>query len=141
MWEELGKLQVDFLVGQGLKSDHTFLDVGCGSLRAGRLLVDYLDPLHYYGIDINIDVMKAGYDNELTDEQRSRMPLANLRCTDRFDADFAIPFDMAIAQSVFTHLSLNQIRLCLFRLSKVMQPGGRFLRRFSRKPRVCRWTQ
>ncbi len=130
LWEELGKLQVDFLAEQGLRPHHQFIDVGCGSLRAGRLLVDYLEPRHYYGIDINVDVMKAGYDHELTDEQRSRLPLVNLRCTDRFDADFGHPFDMAIAQSVFTHLSLNNIRLCLFRLAKVMKPGAKFFATF-----------
>ena len=33
---------------------------------------------------------------------------------------------MAIAQSVFTHIPLNQMRLCLYRVAKVMRPGGRF---------------
>ena len=33
---------------------------------------------------------------------------------------------MAIAQSVFTHMPLNMMRLCLYRVSKVMKPGGRF---------------
>jgi hypothetical protein len=37
--------------------------------------------------------------------------VANLRSTDRFDNDFGVAFDVAIAQSVFTHMPLNMMRL------------------------------
>ncbi len=134
-WDDLGRHQFDFLLGEGLQPAHTFVDVGCGSLRAGRHLIDYLDPGNYYGIDANVSLLQAGYDVELSDEQRSRMPIANLRANDRFDADFGVEFDMAIAQSVFTHISLNHIRLCLYRLAKSMSPGGRFFATFFEEPR------
>jgi len=133
LWDEMGRLQRDFLVEQGLRPDMRFLDVGCGSLRAGRLLVPYLDPGHYYGIDIGAEIIEAGYERELDDETRARLPLGNLRMTDRFDADFGVPFDMAIAQSVFTHVTLNHIRLCLYRLGKVMKPGARFFATFNQR--------
>ena len=54
--------------------------------------------------------------------------------TDRFDADFGVQFDMAIAQSVFTHVSLNHVRLCLHRVAKVMKPGGKFFATFTERP-------
>ena len=44
-----------------------FLDVGCGSLRAGRFISQYVDPGNYYGIDINHSLLVAGYDAELDD--------------------------------------------------------------------------
>jgi len=135
-WNVIGHLQIDFLREQGLRPEHRFLDVGCGGFRAGRHLVDYLEPGHYYGIDIGHDVMRAGYDHELSDAQRARLPIGNLRVTDRFDADFGVSFDMAIAQSVFTHINLNRIRLCLHRVAKVMRPGSRFFATFNeRRPR------
>lgn len=81
------------------------------------MLVDYLQPGNYYGIDINHSVLQAGYDRELDDDQRARLPAENLRATDRFDIDFGVQFDMGIAQSVFTHMSLNHIRLCLYRVA------------------------
>ena len=126
LWEEMGQKQLEFLQEQGLRPEHRFLDVGCGSFRAGRLLVDYLDPGNYYGIDINASLMERGYELELNDEQRERLPVENLRVTDRFDADFGEPFDMAIAQSVFTHMSLNNCRLCLHRIGASMKPGAKF---------------
>lgn len=135
-WDVLGPLQIDFLREQGLLPEHRFLDVGCGGFRAGRHLVDYLEPGHYYGIDIGHDVMRAGYDHELTDDQRARLPIGNLRMTDRFDADFGVRFDMAIAQSLFAHINLNRVRLCLHRVAKVMPPGARFFVTFNeRRPK------
>lgn len=134
MWDEMGKLQEEFLVGQGLRPSDRFLDVGCGSLRAGVRLVDFLEPGHYHGIDISHQVLVAGHQHELTQQQRERLPAANLRATDRFDADFGVPFDMAIAQSLFTHISLNHIRLCLFRVAKVMRGGGKFFATFNERP-------
>jgi SAM-dependent methyltransferase len=130
MWDRMGQLQLDYLKSVGLQPKHRLLDVGCGSLRAGLRLVDYLDPGNYYGIDINHSVLEAGYFHELTEAQRQRLPVANLRSTDRFDGDFGVQFDMAIAQSVFTHVSLNHMRLCLYRVAKVMAPGGKFYATF-----------
>lgn len=129
-WEEIGTLQRDFLISRGLHPNMKLLDVGCGSLRAGTLLVDYLEPGNYFGVDINPSIIEAGYNFELDDVARDRLPIGNLRATDRFDVDFGVTFDMAIANSVFTHISLNHIRLCLFRLAEVMSPGGRFFATF-----------
>jgi SAM-dependent methyltransferase len=133
-WDELGELQLGFLKANGLRPDHLFLDVGCGALRAGRLIASYLNPGNYYGIDINQSLMTTGYEQELDDAGRARLPLSHLRATDRFDADFGVRFDMAIAQSVFTHVSLNWMRLCLYRVAKVVKPGGRFYVTFFEEP-------
>lgn len=133
-WELMGEKQLDFLVSRGLKPQHRLLDVGCGSLRAGRMLVRYLDPGNYYGIDVNESLVAAGYEHELDDESRQRLPISNLRITDRFDADFGVTFDMAIAQSVFSHLSLNHMRLSLARVAKVTAPGARYYMTFFEQP-------
>jgi SAM-dependent methyltransferase len=134
-WEQMGRLQLEFLIAHGLQPEHRFLDVGCGSLRAGRYLVNYLEPGHYYGTDINHGLIEAGYELELDDPQRARLPQSNLHATDRFDNDFGVSFDMAIAQSVFTHISLNMMRLCLYRVAKVMKPDATFYATFFERGR------
>jgi SAM-dependent methyltransferase len=134
-WDELGELQLEFMIAQGLRPEHRLLDVGCGALRAGIRFVDYLDPGGYYGIDINQTLLDAGFEHELPDDLRSKLPRDHLLATERFDCDFGVQFDFAIAQSVFTHISLNQIRLCLFRLADVMPPGARFLASYFEAPR------
>lgn len=133
-WDELGELQLEFMVAQGLRPEHRLLDVGCGALRAGIRFVDFLQPGRYYGIDINQSLLDAGFERELSDNLRSKLPPDHLRATDRFECDFGVQFDFAIAQSLFTHISLNQIRLCLFRLATVMPPGGRFLASYFEAP-------
>jgi SAM-dependent methyltransferase len=126
MWDTAGRLNLDFLKAAGLRPEHKFLDVGCGEFHSSKELIDYLNPGNYYGIDENASLLRAGYEVELNDEQRSRLPLENLRVTDRYDADFGVHFDFALASALFTHLSLNDIRLCLYRISKVMKAGGKF---------------
>jgi SAM-dependent methyltransferase len=117
-----------------LRPDMKFLDVGCGAFRAGVHLVEYLDPGNYYGIDANLSVMEAGYAHELGRKRRRKLPLTNLRATDRFNVDFGVEFDMAIAQSVFTHMSLNFVRLCLHRVAEVMKTGSVFFVTFNEAP-------
>ncbi len=34
-WDEMGKLQYNFLLEQGLKPRQILMDIGCGSLRGG----------------------------------------------------------------------------------------------------------
>jgi SAM-dependent methyltransferase len=134
VWDTHGERQLEYLKAQGLSPHHRLVDLGCGPFRAGRFFVDYLEPGHYYGVDANHSLLQAGYDVELTDAQRERLPVTNLRANDRFDADFGVAFDFAIAQSVFTHVSINHVRLCLARLAPSMRVGGEFYATFFRRP-------
>lgn len=132
-WDTHGRTQLDYLLSRGLKRTDTVLDVGCGCFRAGRHLIDYLEPERYFGVDANLSLLQAGYDFELSDEQRAKLPPSHLRANERFNVDFGVPVDLAIAQSVFSHVSLNHIRLCLFRVAKVVRPGGVLLATFFEK--------
>ena len=82
----------EYLKAQGLQPHHRLVDIGCGPFRAGRHFIDYLDPGNYYAVDANHSLIQAGYDVELSDEQRDRLPVTNLRANDRFDVDFGVPF-------------------------------------------------
>ena len=60
MWEEIGRLQFEFLRARGLKPGHRLLDIGCGSLRGGIHAIKYLDTGNYYGLDINPSLIEGG---------------------------------------------------------------------------------
>jgi len=136
LWEELGTLQFEHLKQEGLRPEHLLLDVGCGSLRGGVHFISYLNPGHYFGIDINQSFLDAGYDIELAQAGlQGRMPRENLACTAEFQPPWAgVLFDFAIAQSVFTHLMLNRIRQCLTRIAPHMKPDGVFYATFFERP-------
>ncbi len=46
-WEEIGKLQFDFLRSKGLKPESYLLDIACGSLRLGVKAIPFLEREHY----------------------------------------------------------------------------------------------
>lgn len=50
----------DLAIQYGLKPEHTCVDYGCGSLRVGQHLIDYLQPEKYLGLDIVSDFYEAG---------------------------------------------------------------------------------
>ena len=128
VWEELGALQFETLKAQGLKPAHKFLDIGCGCLRGGVHFVPYLDAGHYYGCDINEQLLEVGYKEELSEQDRGKLPRDHLKTIGDFDFSvFETRFDYALALSVFTHLPFNHIRICLERLAAQMNPGGVFL--------------
>jgi SAM-dependent methyltransferase len=131
LWDVAGPAQLEFMIGQGMKPSDRLIDIGCGAMRGGIHFARYLDPGNYYGTDINDRLIKAARDIEipkagLTD----RVPRENLRITGKFDGDFGVQFDYAFANSVFSHLPMNIIRLCLAQTAKVMRPGGSFYATF-----------
>lgn len=118
MWDEIGALQLSFLQRNGLTPNNRLLDIGCGSLRLGVRAVDYLDPGNYWGTDLNAGLLDAGYEKEIIPAGLSgKLPRAHLvEDTDFTFAGIPKQIDFAMAQSVFTHLPLNHLRLCLVSL-------------------------
>lgn len=133
LWDELGRLQFDFMVGKGLLPHHVFLDVGCGALRGGVYFINYLNMGMYQGLDINESLIEAAK-KELADAGLSdKYP--KLLVNDRFEASlFGRNVDFALALSVFTHLYTNHIVRCLVEVRKVLQPDGKFYATFFEAP-------
>jgi SAM-dependent methyltransferase len=126
-WDEIGKLQFDFMVSQGLKPEHYLLDIGCGSLRGGLHFIRYLEPGRYWGIDNNQALLGVGkrlvFDNGLAHKRPFLTYLQNFE----FGLD-CIKVDFAIAQSLFTHLPLKKIWQCIENVKPVL--NGEFYATF-----------
>jgi SAM-dependent methyltransferase len=115
--------QFRFLYDKGTKPHHNLLDIGCGWLRLGQVLLPYLEEGRYFGMDavqIHLDIGARFLRATGVTQQPS------LLCDTEFSFErFGAQFDIAISHAVFTHLTHEQIRLCLAQLKKVMRPGGR----------------
>ena len=132
-WEEMGKLQFSFLLKQGLRPEQRFLDIGCGCLRGGLHFVDYLKTGHYFGIDISHEILNAGTKELMAHNLTHKRPVL----VQMGDFDFSKldrNFDYALAQSVFTHLPLNDIIRCIMNVEKVLVQGGCFYATFFENP-------
>jgi len=124
LWDEVGLLQFRFLREAGLRRDHRLLDIGCGSLRAGVHLIAYLDAGGYMGVDKEPDLIRLGIERELdTEVYEAKRPVLMVLTDFEFDRLPVAP-DIAWANSVFTHLPPDAIRLCLTNLRSVIAPGG-----------------
>lgn len=125
-WLEFGQMQFDYLLKHGLKPTDRVLEIGCGNLRAGRLLIDYLDVGNYYGIDISGEVLiSAGH---ILSESGLQEKLPRLALTEDLTFDF-LPtdyFTAVHANSVFTHCPIEIIDECLANISRVMAPTAFF---------------
>ena len=129
MWEEIGKLQFDFLRQQGLLPEHKLLDIGCGALRGGVHFVAYLDPGNYYGLDLNSSLLEAGRRELALAGLTHKNP--HLAVSDSFALQkFGQTFDYLLAVSVFTHVFTNDILSCLRAAREVLAVDGRFFASF-----------
>lgn len=128
MWNEMGDLQYNWFLNNGLKPENTFLDVGCGSLRGGIHFIKYLNNGNYYGIDLNQSLINAG---KIELQEQNMNKISNLMVNGDFEFNlFNQRFDFALAQSVFTHLPTNHILKCLINIDRVLNKGGKFYATF-----------
>lgn len=108
-WNEISNLQFQFLKDQGMVPESTLLDIACGSLRLGHLAIPYLLPSHYYGIEKEEWRVQEGIEKELGGVTNG----AQFSICDDFDIKSDRKFDFMMAQSLFTHLTLDDISKCL----------------------------
>ena len=125
MWYGIGMLQYHYLVAQGLRPSSKFLDIACGSLRLGQYLIPYLDKGNYFGLDAEPGLIEAGLAYELPSEIVAMKTPVFATNTD-FDFSFIGRFDFAMAQSLFTHLVMQDIDICFKNLRDKAHKDSRF---------------
>ena len=128
LWDTIGPLQLDFMRSRGLQNNSTLLDLGCGSLRGGVHLVRYLEPANYFGIDINHFLLDAGYDKELSEEAKLKLPRSSLYASPNYDATHfgTAKFDFALSVSLWTHLHASELHRCLSAMRPAMRAGAKY---------------
>lgn len=123
-YDFMGATQFRLLCTLGLRASHRVLDFGCGSLRAGRLIMSYLDPGNYFGIEPNAWLIEDAVARQLG-EDLIRIKAPRFDHNDRFDTSvFGCGFDFILAQSIFSHTGPGLVRTGLGSFASTVEPSG-----------------
>lgn len=123
-WDRRGRFQVLFLKAMGTPPSARLLDIGCGPLRAGVHLIDYLDPGNYIGFDYNVDFIMAA--EAIIEKQSLTSKQPEVTCISDFDCSGRNwSADVGLAFSVLNHCSEQQKKLFFQRIPQVLRPGAR----------------
>lgn len=124
--DEYGAFQLEFLKARGLAPDARFLEFGCGDLRLGEKVIPYLREGRYFGADLN----QRNLDRGAAHLAGKGIGLARAQLFATYDTSLApVPdgsVDMAFSNSVFSHLTLNTILLCLTSIAPKLRPGAAY---------------
>jgi cyclopropane fatty-acyl-phospholipid synthase-like methyltransferase len=125
-----------FLQRHGLSPTTRFLDYGCGWLRTGRQVMTIIPPAQYVGLDISGERIAVGQ-RKLAAEG---IPAGSYRthvvrdCLLNEVSD--LTFDLAWANSVFSHMPRNDIATTLRSMKSRLAADGAFIFSFVRIDRV-----
>lgn len=120
----------NLLTSIGLRQHHRVVDIGCGSLRVGRLLIPYLNEGNYIGIEPNKWLVEDGIANELgMDQVRIKRPAFSF-LTSMDDFKDSLGLDYAIAQSIFSHCGQDLIKQWLSQISFHLKDNGAMIATF-----------
>jgi len=136
-YDLMGASQFRLLTALGLREHHTLLDFGCGSLRAGRMLIAYLEKGRYFGIEPNKWLIDEAIERELgADLMTIKAP------SFRHEADFQThrfraKFDYIIAQSIFSHCGPDTTMRSLLSFDETLAADGLALATFCGEDLGC----
>jgi len=125
-WAARGEWAADLLRREGLQPEQFVLDLGCGSLGLGRLLLPYLAQSRYWGFEQDRDLLFDGVAIELT--RAGIDPVRGHFIVNRtFDlAECPHLFSWVMASSLFSRLPLHGVVRCLANVIPKLEPDGRF---------------
>ena len=130
-YDLVAAMSLGLLTTLGLRQQHQVLDIGCGSLRVGRLLIPYLNRGGYTGLEPNEWLVHDGIANEVGEDQvRIKQPrfvfagsAAGLIADGR-------RFDFMLAQSIFSHTGPDLLDQWLSEAAELLTPGGTLVATF-----------
>jgi len=125
LWKIKRDFQIHFLKSVGLKPQHYFLEIGCGTLRGAIPIIDYLEKSHYFGIEVREKVLEEGK-KELREanlvEKLPALTFAEHISTVQLQREF----DYIWAFSVLIHMMDEILKDCLSVVSRHLKKDGYF---------------
>jgi SAM-dependent methyltransferase len=129
-YDRIGALQFAVLILLGMREHHTMLDIGCGSLRGGRLSIMYLNRGNYFGLEPERWVLEEGVVHELSDGLLALKKPTFSHTEDFSTKEFGVDFDYALASGMFMHAAPAQIMQCFDAVADALAPEGMFIGAF-----------
>jgi SAM-dependent methyltransferase len=122
-YDLMGAMQFSVMCTLGLRHGHRLLDIGCGSLRAGRLFIPYLHPGGYTGLEPNRWLVEDAIEKDLGQELMTlRTP--TFVYNETFDVSGLDPFDFVIAQSIASHTGPAMTKALIASVRDALAPSG-----------------
>ena len=103
----------ELLRSLGLREHHRVLDIGCGTLGLGSLLIPYLRPRHYFGVEPQQNLIEDGVRFHVGHDMFDRKEPQFITDADFSFHKFAVKFDFMIAHGLFPHIGSGLIGACL----------------------------
>ncbi len=125
LWQMKRQFQINFLRGVGLKPHHQFLDLGCGTLRGGIPLIDYLDHGHYTGVEVRREVLDEGR-RELAESGLTGKAPHLVHCERIAELDLGRRFDVIWAFAVLIHMEDGILDDAVAAVARHLGDGGVF---------------
>ena len=122
-YDLIGAMQFSLLCALGLREGHRLLDIGCGSLRAGRLFITYLRPGGYTGLEPNRWLVEEAIEKELGHDLPP-MKASTFIHNDSFDVSGLDPFDFVVAQSIASHTGPEMTKALFSSIAAALAPSG-----------------
>jgi hypothetical protein len=123
-YDLIAAMAFNLLTSAGLRQHHRLLDIGCGSLRIGRLLIPYLNPGNYVGVEPNRWLVEDGILNEVGPDQ-IRIKRPTFIYGDSLDQlKGSLQANFALAQSIFSHCTPPLVKRWLGQLAAHLADDG-----------------
>src|SRR5437899_11442832 len=130
-YDLIAAMAFNLLTTLGLRQHHSLLDVGCGSLRIGRLLIPYLNRGKYFGIEPAEWLVAEGIRQELGETVvQTKRPTFFFSDSPETVVHAKVSFDFALAQSIFSHCGLDLNKGWLSAVSRSLAQDGALVARF-----------
>src|SRR5262245_38155276 len=130
-YDLIAAMTFNLLTTLGLRQHHSLLDIGCGSLRIGRLLIPYLNRGKYFAIEPNEWLVEEGINREIGKSLvEIKRPTFFFSDSPDIIAPANIAFDFAVAQSIFSHCGLDLIKGWLSAISRSLAEDGALVATF-----------
>jgi SAM-dependent methyltransferase len=122
-YDAIGATQFALLYALGLRQHHRLLDVGCGSLRAGRMFIAYLEPGNYVGVEPSTWLIEEAVQKQIGQDMVN-IKRPTFRATDSFDFSGLGEFDFVLAQGIASNAGPTVVPVMLTSIRGALAPSG-----------------